>query len=162
MKRKNGKSQATIAQFAVVAKAFVSCATSALGTSQASSLFIVAAQQWLEAGDMIQAAKAFEAGGDTEQATIYFAKRQFFDDAVRNARDQRTSQPTRDAVFRSAKLFYFRNGELKKARSLFPSDNSALEFLEDRGFNGMRFYLTILRNNVAHSLFFHQWLEETS
>ncbi|RXW12996.1 hypothetical protein EST38_g12858 [Candolleomyces aberdarensis] len=121
------------------ADSFLECAHDAKGNER-RVFFHNAADCFENAGscgdnmeDYGKAARAYELASEYTPAVRLYRKTEMFDEAVNIIQNHRSEVDKRLAnnVQDVARLFYFKNKEFGKARTLFESDEKELEYLED-------------------------------
>ncbi|KAH9949530.1 hypothetical protein B0H21DRAFT_881892 [Amylocystis lapponica] len=148
--------------FAAAAKAFWDSAENA--DEEKLVYFRISAECYVSSGDHGKAAQAYYRKSDFDLAAQHYRKAGMFDDAIavvrahREAMDEVIVNSIEDAI----RLAYLRDRKLPwvggKARELFESDQEALEYMDDYGFNIARISLLKKLGRYAEAAEIH--LEE--
>ncbi|KAF6765917.1 hypothetical protein DFP72DRAFT_996790 [Ephemerocybe angulata] len=125
--------------FCAAASSFLECARSAKGKEQ-RVFFHNAGDCYEHAGscgdkseDYGNAAKAYEAAKEYTPAVKLYRKGDLFDDAVNVVQKHRheVDDELAESVLEVARLYYFKNKDFAKAKTLFDTVEEQLEYLED-------------------------------
>lgn len=133
--------------FLVAAKSFLSCADDTI-----SKVYFRRAAECLEAAEKdLEAARTYIKAEDYDIAASLFRKLGRFDnaiDVIKSNKDKMDPELV-ESITEVARLFYFREKQLKKARQLFSSDDDVLGYLEDLDLDVAR--AEVLRSLQRHT-----------
>ncbi|KAH6917671.1 hypothetical protein BKA70DRAFT_1139349 [Coprinopsis sp. MPI-PUGE-AT-0042] len=130
---------ATKHAFVRAAKSFLECAATSRGKERrvfyhnAADCYERAAEIFKSADEAVRAAAAYETAEEYNDAIRLYRKYDKFDEAVKIVTSHRdkVKPDLAQNVVDVARLFYFKEKELKKAQKLFDSVEEQLEYLED-------------------------------
>ncbi|GLB36677.1 putative uvrD-like helicase C-terminal domain [Lyophyllum shimeji] len=117
--------------FVTAAEAFLGCAEAA--TKNRLVYFRIAAKCFESGAEELRAANTYLRAHEYDTAAKLFRKLGLFDEAVAviKTNEKHMQSDVVESIKDVARLYYFREKELKKARELFSSDEDELEYLED-------------------------------
>ncbi|KAF8060885.1 hypothetical protein FPV67DRAFT_312197 [Lyophyllum atratum] len=133
------------AAFITAAEAFLSCARDA--TKNRTVYFRIAGRCFESGAEDLRAANTYLDAHEYTTAAKLFRKLGLFDEAVAviSAHEKNMQSDVVETIKDVARLYYFREESLEKARQLFSTDEEELEYLEDHD-------LDIARAEVLTSL----------
>ncbi|TCD65379.1 hypothetical protein EIP91_002743 [Steccherinum ochraceum] len=137
--------------FLSAARAFDACANTELIEAMARGYFTHAGDCYVLGGDPANAADAYLAACRYTEAAQSYRKAGLFSKAVRVVQTCAVSEKTADAILTVAKIHYISSNNLAKAMPLFPSEESAITFMQERGFLKALAEVLHTRNRLAEA-----------
>ncbi|KAI0935696.1 hypothetical protein AcV5_004043 [Taiwanofungus camphoratus] len=131
--RKDGISQSKA--FTKAAEAFLASAEDASKELERRTYFRIAAECYLHNGDDRRAAEAYLHAAEFTLSAQHFRNAEMFDEAIGIIKSHRSAmiESVTESIIDVSRLYYLRDRNLRQARELFPSDEKALEYMDDYG-----------------------------